>query len=159
MRRPWLTLAAASALLSACSSTRLAPPGSAEAELLAADRAFAADTEARRIEGWLAAFHPHGSQVEHDGRPITGPGAIRAHMGPFFEDPDNVLLWEPETALVSEAGNLGSTSGRFQLGRRRPDGSLEVQLSGRYFDIWRREPGGPWKLLYDVGEPDSAPVR
>ena len=124
--------------------------------LLEADRSFAREVQERRLEGWLAAFDQHGSQVDGEFRPVTGSDAIRAHMGEFFADPANGLWWEPDSASVSEAGNLGSTSGRFRMTRRRPDGSEETVLTGRYFDIWRRLPDGSWKLLYDIGEADAA---
>ena len=90
-------------------------------------------------------------------RPITGHEAIRAHMGEFFADARNSLSWEPVFACVSPAGNLGSTSGRYELRYQLPDGSGELVETGCYFDIWRKQPDGPWKLLYDVGEPDPPP--
>jgi len=125
--------------------------------LLAADRAFCADTQARRIEGWVAAFDPNGSQFDDDYRPVVGHDAIRARMEGFFADPANELTWEPDTATISEAGNLGSTSGRFVMSRTHGDGTRETLLIGRYFDVWRRLPDGTWKLVLDLGEADVAP--
>jgi ketosteroid isomerase-like protein len=127
----------------------------AVSELLAADRAFAADTQARRLDGWLAAFDANGSQVGDDFAPITGELAIRAWMTDFFADPANELRWEPDHAQVSEGGRLGQTSGRFRMTRRAPDGKVEWQSEGRYFDVWRKLPDGAWRLLYDIGDPDA----
>jgi len=126
--------------------------------LFAADRAFSADVEVRRLEAWVAAFDANGSQFEDDYRPVTGHDAIRARMSPFFADPANALEWEPDTATMSEAGGLGSTSGRFTMSRRRDDGSREILLTGRYFDVWRKLPDGTWKLALDLGEPDTKPA-
>ncbi|MCC7011658.1 MAG: DUF4440 domain-containing protein [Planctomycetes bacterium] len=128
------------------------------ASLLAADRAFAADTRERRLEGWLAAFDLHGSQVDDAFRPVTGAAAIREHMGAFFADPRNHLSWEPDEARVSEAGHLGTTTGRFEW-RGVDEQGRELVLTGRYFDVWRRTEDGTWKLLYDIGEPDDAGGR
>lgn len=138
-------------LLGACRSAdadRTAP-------LFAADRAFCADTEARRMEGWLAAFDENGSQFDEQFRPVTGAAAIRAHMSDLFDDPANVLTWEPDSAVMSEAGNLGSTSGRWTMSVRSPEGSLETIATGRYFDVWRKLPDGAWKLVVDIGEADE----
>lgn len=132
-------------------------PQSDSAPLLAADRAFAEDTRVRRLEGWLSAFDAHGSQVGEDFSPITGHAAVRDNMASFFADPANELWWEPDTARVSEGGNLGATSGRWRLTRKRADGSIEHTTVGRYFDVWRKLPDGSWKLLYDIGEPDAVP--
>jgi len=139
--------------LGACRSASVDPT----APLLAADRAFCADTQTRRIEGWVAAFDANGSQFDEQRRPITGHAAIRAHMGEFFADPANELVWEPDTATISEAGNLGSTSGRFVMSRKRADGTRETLLTGRYFDVWRKLPDGTWKLVVDLGEADPEP--
>lgn len=149
-----LPLAIPSALLfCACSSMHddRAEP------LLAADRAFCADTQVRRIEAWVEAFDVNGSQFDEAHRPITGHAAIRAWMEGFFADPGNELVWEPDSATLSEAGNLGTTTGRFTMTARRADGSREVVMTGRYFDVWRKLSDGTWKLVVDLGEPDAAP--
>jgi ketosteroid isomerase-like protein len=143
-------------ILASCASSSAGHAGDSEA-LLAADRAFCADTQARRIEGWVAAFDESGSQVGDRFLPITGRDAIRARMQDFFASAENELLWEPDAARISEGGNLGSTTGRFRMLRKRADGSSEVVMSGRYFDVWRKQDDGSWKLLYDVGDPDVAP--
>ena len=130
-------------------------PTGREAELLAADRAFCAATQERRLEAWIEAFDVNGSQSSDDFRPITGHEAIRVHMGSFFADPANALWWEPDHVIVSEAGNLGSTSGRFRAERRGADGTVEVVARGRYFDIWRRLPDGTWRIVLDLGEADA----
>ncbi len=147
-------LCLAALTLAACRSVH----DSRTESLYAADRAFSADVQARRLEAWVAAFDVNGSQFEDDYRPVTGHAAIRARMSPFFADPTNALEWEPDTATMSEAGGLGSTSGRFTMSRRRDDGTREILLTGRYFDVWRKMPNGTWKLVLDLGEPDAAPV-
>lgn len=136
--------------LGGCAAAR----GGGADELIAADRAFADDTRVRRLEAWVDAFDEHGSQVDGDFAPVTGHAAIRAHMGPLFEDPANELVWAPDDAWISEGGKLGATTGRFELKRARDDGTREVLMTGRYFDVWRKRPDGSWKLLYDVGDPD-----
>ena len=140
--------------LSACRSVE----SDRTAPLLAADRAFCKDTQARRIEGWVAAFDANGSQFDDAFRPVTGHAAIRARMTGFFDDPANQLVWEPDAAVISEAGNLGSTSGRFVMSRRSANGTQETLLTGRYFDVWRRLADGSWKLVVDMGEPDAQPT-
>ncbi len=155
MRLPILILFASLPALAACRSLA----GERVEPLLAADRAFCADTQARRIEGWVAAFDPNGSQFDDDFRPVTGAASIRTRMEGFFADPANELKWEPDTATISEAGNLGSTSGRFVMTHKLADGKRATLLTGRYFDVWRRLPDGTWKLVLDLGEADAEPRR
>lgn len=123
--------------------------------LIAADRAFNADTQARRLAGWLAAFDVNGSQTDAEFHPITGAEAIRNNMQGFFDDPQNQLEWDPDQARISEAGNMGMTSGRFELRHLKSDGSIESVSRGRYFDVWLRKGDGAWKLLYDTGDFDT----
>jgi|SRR5882672_317027 len=140
-------------LLGACSAVGSGAGGGADS-LLEADRAFAHDVQARRLEGWLAAFDVNGSQVDETFTPITGRAAISANMAGFFAEPANSLWWEPDTAKLSEGGRMGSTSGRYRVERKQADGRVETLRSGRYFDVWRKLDDGTWKLLYDVGDPD-----
>ncbi len=141
------------ALLLGASGCALTNTASSNA-LLAADRAFNADTQTRRLTAWLAAFDVHGSQVDAEFRPITGAEAIRNNMQGFFADQQDQLVWQPDQATISEGGNLGMTSGRFELRESGSDGSVATLRRGRYFDVWRRTSDGAWKLLYDVGDFD-----
>ena len=146
------------ALLVTASSCRSLRAGDTSA-LLAADRAFARDTQERRLDGWLAAFDENGSQVDEQFRPITGRAAIAAHMAPFFADAANELTWSPDDARLSEGGQLGTTTGRWKLARREQHGGETVLATGRYFDVWRKQADGSWKLLYDVGDEDAVTAR
>jgi ketosteroid isomerase-like protein len=122
-----------------------------EDELLDADRAFARDVQARRLEGWVAAFDEHGTQVDESGVPLSGHAAIRAYMQGPFDDPGFQLSWEPQAAEIPEGGRLGFVWGRWTL---RASGAPEQH--GHYPDIWRKSADGKWKLLFDVGEPAPA---
>jgi len=117
-----------------------------EDEVMDADRAFAADVQQRRLEGWVAAFDEHGSQVDEKGAPVTGHDAIRAYMKGAFDDPKFQLSWEPVEASVPEEGKLGFCWGRWTL----RSGAQESH--GHYLDIWKRGADGKWRLYFDVGE-------
>src|SRR5262245_24366693 len=107
------------AVLTSCASSgnhrSTAPRSTGEQELRAADTNFAKDVAARGLDAWIEAFDEHGSQTDDELRPITGHGAIRAHMRGYFADPANELQWEPDIVHVSERGNMGSTSGRYAV--------------------------------------------
>jgi ketosteroid isomerase-like protein len=149
MRGPALL---ALALLGACVTDDRTRRITLEDELLDADRAFARDVQQRRLEGWVAAFDEHGSQMDEQGAPVSGHDAIRAYMQAAFDDPGFQLGWEPVEASVPEGGRLGYVWGHWTL--RRP-GAEEQR--GRYLDLWKRGADGQWKLLFDVGE--RAPGR
>lgn len=143
-------------LFSACVTDSATRRLTLEDELLDADRAFAADVQARRLEGWVAAFDEHGSQMDERGVPVTGQQAIRAYMMAAFAEPRFQLEWAPVEAQVPEEGNLGFVWGRWTLRSPGADGKLE-ETRGHYLDIWKRGADGRWKLLFDVGE--AAPAK
>lgn len=64
------------------------------------------------------------------------------------------LSWSPAMARVSAAGDLGFTTGPY---RARAVGSERTVSEGYYLSVWRRERGGPWQLLTDLGVQTGAP--
>lgn len=113
-------------------------------ELVAADRAFAAATAARGIEGWLAAFAPDGAMLLGD-RPVRGE-ALRAAMAPLLEA--GALTWAPLAS--GRRGDVG-----FTVGTAHHAGPQPFDVS--YATIWTRQPDGGWKVRFDVGRPVHAP--
>lgn len=138
----------------------LAPVAGAEAEdawtsLVAAERAFAADSVAR---GMRAAF----IDAFADGGLAYGPGPapvreVWAKLPPQKEPLARLLEWAPEAAAAAASGDLGFTTGPFRMSERA---SGRLLSAGWFFSVWRRETGGSWKVLADMGvdaPPDAPP--
>lgn len=118
-------------------------PGAAELapELEAADLAFAADTAARGIDGWLSAFEPGGWQLL-GGRKASGED-IRAIMGPFLAETE--VTWRPVAS--QRRGDLGFTLGKATF-KSKQDGTSWQSV---YVTLWHRQPDGAWKVRFDTG--------
>lgn len=116
-----------------CAGTRQAAP-----ELEAADRAFSADTSARGVEGWMAGFDAQGGMIRRGNR-IEG-AAIRDAMSDLLAK--GKLVWEPV------ASGRQATIG-FTVGKATYTGPQTWQSS--YVTIWRQQPDGTWKVLFDTG--------
>jgi ketosteroid isomerase-like protein len=116
-----------------------------------ADRDFASDTKKRGADGWLAAFDRDGAMWGARRGRITG-AAIRDAMADTFEDVS--IEWEPKASRMSPAGDLGFTVG-FATYRDRK--SQQPVGYGRYVTIWRKQPDGSWKVLFDTGRPVDGP--
>jgi len=121
-----------------CRGTRERAP-----ELEDADRAFSADTAARGVDGWVAAFDPEGGMMRRTGR-IEGDG-IRAAMAPLLAS--GTLAWEPFAS--GRAGELGFTVGKATFTGTKPGDSWRSS----YVTIWRHQPDGSWKVWFDTGRP------
>ncbi|HUS32670.1 MAG TPA: nuclear transport factor 2 family protein [Kofleriaceae bacterium] len=116
--------------------------GPDDAAVEAADRAFAADVKARGADGWLAAFDEDGGMLRKTGR-IEG-AAIREAMADTLAN--GLLAWDP---IASGAeGELGYTVGKATY---TPNTAGEPGWASTYITIWRRQPDGSWKVLFDTG--------
>jgi ketosteroid isomerase-like protein len=114
-------------------------------DIVAAERAFAADALTMGVDGSFLKWSAEAAIM------IGGAGPQRARD---ILDPDAVfdptapsLVWWPNWAGVSKSGDLGFTTGGVEVGGVR---------AGHYFTIWRRQPDGSWKWVYDGGSDASA---
>jgi hypothetical protein len=83
----------------------------AAAEIMAADRAFAARaSQATTAQAFREFMAEDGLLFRADGEPLRGPAAIFAHFGGAAPETGK-LLWEPVQAWVSEDGTLGASWG------------------------------------------------
>ena len=111
-------------------------------DLVAAERAFAADSLARGTrDAFLAVLAPEG--VVFAPGPASGKAVWEARTATTAK-----LEWAPEWAEVSAGGDFGYTSGPW---RYTPEGSDKPTVFGHYLSVWQKQPEGGWKLLVDHG--------
>jgi ketosteroid isomerase-like protein len=123
------------------------PPGNAElaTQLRATEEAFARTMADRDHEAFMsflageAVFFGRNSE-------LRGRDAVAAAWKPLFEGAAAPFTWQPEVATVLDSGTLGLTSGPVFA----PDG----RRIGTFNSVWRREPDGSWKIIFDRGCPD-----
>lgn len=137
---PWLSVLAVAA--------PTAPPS--PALLVEAERAFARDAESN---GTRAAFLKWLSPTGVVFRP--GPVNGRRSYEKGKSNPA-VLAWEPAYAAISDAGDMGWTTGPWSL---RPGRGRSETAWGEYVTVWRRQDDGRYLAALDVGishgRPDS----
>lgn len=155
MMRTWIggiVLAATGVVLAAAPE---APTGQtsrekALASLIEAERTFSRLSGAKGIrEAFLTWLAPDAI--------VFRPAPVEGR--PVYEkmDPANptVLTWEPEVADVAASGELGYTSGPYQV---RPGRGAEPTGFGHYVSVWKKQPDGAWKVLLDVGVQHDRPT-
>jgi ketosteroid isomerase-like protein len=131
--------------LAACSSVsentgRLeASPVVSPAPVIEAERAFAADAAVR---GWTAAFRSYAASEAV----MLSPDPVNAQeqLAQIEGDGSTALDWRPAYAGISRSGDFGFTTGPFQMRGREG-------IIGHYFTVWRRQPDGEWKWIFDAG--------
>ena len=111
-------------------------------DLVAAERAFAADASARTTrDAFLAALAPDGL--------VFAPGPTNGrHSWQSREDDGGKLAWAPALAEISAAGDLGYTSGPWTFS---PKGADKPVAAGHYLSVWRKAADGHWALVIDHG--------
>ena len=125
------------------------PAGGQSNELLArqvraAETAFAKTMAARDHEAFAAHVADEALFFGRQGV-LRGKAAVAAGWKPYFEGPDAPFSWEPEQVEVLESGTLALSTGPV----RDPQG----RQIGTFNSIWRREPDGRWKVVFDKGCP------
>ena len=68
--------------------------------------------------------------------------------------PGVTLSWKPEIVDVAASGDLGYTTGHFELRIPGENGAEPTLRTGRYMTVWKRQPDGTWKFVLDGGVPD-----
>lgn len=144
----------ASLALSACATTRPAAP--ADDALMAADRAFAAETAARGLDGWLAHHAPDAARLQMGGTRaagtvVQGLDAVRAYDAGLFRDAGTRLVWEPTAAGTFSDGRTGFTTGRSAMLRLNGAVAADTLFAGTYITVWRLGRDGRWRVLLDTG--------
>jgi ketosteroid isomerase-like protein len=120
-------------------SLATAAPRADVAEVVAAERAFAA---AARADGAHAAFLRYSAPdaLVFQPGPRLAKAALEAKPLPAVP-----LDWWPAYAGIAASGDLGFTTGPFVVGKGERPGH------GWYFTIWRRQPDGSWRWIVDHG--------
>jgi ketosteroid isomerase-like protein len=115
-------------------------------ELEAADLAFAAATGQRGVQGWVAAFDPEGGMMGAAGR--VDRAALAEVMTPTLTSG----RLDRAPIASGRSGELGFTIGTARFTPSEPGAGWRRS----YVTIWRRQPDGTWKVLFDTGRPVHA---
>lgn len=133
------TVVIACALLSATPALAAAPSPapSSPREIEKAERAFAADGLALGVRD---SFLKHMA----DDAVVFRPGPVSAkalyEKQPSSKTPK--LEWWPQKVAIARSGDLGLSVG---------PSAIDGKRGGYYATIWRKEPDGQWKWIYDGG--------
>jgi ketosteroid isomerase-like protein len=134
--------------------TPLECPSIAKPEWDASQRAAAlADCEfynsslQKGAESWVDFAAPNVAMAD-----ARGKDELRAVIAKRYSQPGFSLVWK-----VDRAEKFGQqfviTSGRWEI---RQAGEL---ARGRYVTVWRKQPDGNWRFVWDGGETDPSPPR
>ena len=145
--KPSATSLGAGLVLATATLAWAAPPPPVD-QVIAAERAFAADAQklglAPSFAVWAA---PDGIVLDPD------PANARQRYSGSAGNPNTpALKWWPLRVGVSRSGDLGYDVGPWTLGEGAG------QARGWFFTVWKRQPDGVWQWVLDHGTENGGPV-
>lgn len=89
---------------------------------------------------------------------LTGKSALTKFIAKSFALQHYDIIWQPTNAEVARSGELGYTTGSYEMSFRPPRGKLFFD-KGKYVMIWKKQPSGDWKVLFDISNSDLPASR
>ncbi len=120
------------------------PDASLTEQVRRAEIAFA-KTMVDRDHTAFASFLAEEAVFVSPSRVLRGAKEVAAGWKRFYEGPQAPFSWEADQVQVLDSGTLALSSG--------PVRDASGKRVGTFNSIWRREPGGKWKVVIDHGCP------
>ena len=118
------------------------PAAALRKQVFAAESSFAASMAKRDFDAFSSHVSPEAIFFG-DTTVMRGKEAVLNGWRPFFQKPDAPFSWKPDVIEVLQSGNLAISNGPvFDPGGKKV---------GNFSSIWRREPDGAWKIIFDKG--------
>ena len=119
----------------------------AQRSLLEAERSLAADSASKGMTTALLARADETLRLYRQNTfPVVGREAVRDTLKTMTE----FVKWETLKADVAASGDLGYAYGTYAV---MPKGSEKPSEQGNYARVWRRQGGGPWRVVFNVATP------
>ena len=117
-------------------------------KLLETDRLFSQTAKEKGFAGAFALFLSEEAQVfQNNFSPIVGKADIVKFM---MENARGTITWEPYFVEMSASADLGYTLGKYQSTVTSTSGKKTASY-GHYVTIWKNQPDGGWKVVFDSG--------
>jgi ketosteroid isomerase-like protein len=122
-------------------------------DLLAADAAWLKAYQAKDAAAAAGFYAPEGVMLAPNRPPLSGKDALTKFIAKSFTLQDYDIIWHPKKAEVARSGELGYTSGSYEMSFRQPRGKLFFD-KGKYLMVWKKQADGAWKVLFDISNSD-----
>jgi ketosteroid isomerase-like protein len=117
-----------------------------KAELFAVEKEFCVMAQSDGVEKAFLYFSADSAVILNRDKLLKGKESIRKQYQTF---PKNAKLeWAPDFADVSISGDLGYTYGKYTFTSTDSLGHT-TQSSGIFHTVWKRQPDGKWKFVWD----------
>lgn len=118
------------------------PSAALRKQVFAAESSFAASMAKRDFDAFASHVSPEAIFFG-DTAVMRGKEAVLNGWRRFFQKPNAPFSWKPDVIEVLQSGKLAISNGPVL-----DPGGKKV---GNFSSIWRREPDGSWKIIFDKG--------
>jgi len=139
-------------LLTACAQKQTDISKQAAAEIIQTDKAMSDEAAKNGFHKTLLLYADDSTVKPQEGMlPFVGKAALEKfwHDKPDFKQ----LTWEPFKAEAAKSGDMGYTLGNWRLVTK------DTTLYGNYYTIWKKQPDGKWKFVFDGGNNTPGPQQ
>lgn len=98
-----------------------------------------------------------GAMLSPNAPIASGKEAVAKLLTAFFALPDLKVSWHVDRADVARSGDLGYTSGAYEMTFNDASGK-KVSDKGKYVTVWKKQKNGSWKVLLDIFNTDLPPT-
>jgi ketosteroid isomerase-like protein len=139
----------------ACLSQKQSAAGrrGAEAELRSLDEQWSAIAAKNDLDGTVA-FYADDAVLLAPNAPIaTDRKSIRESWAGLL-GPNTAVSWKWSKIEVSQSGELAYIYGSYKLKMGATSQSGPVNDTGKFLEVWKKQPGGQWKCVADTYNSD-----
>lgn len=142
------------ALLAISAAAALAQTkGEAEKNIRAADAAWLKAYAAKDVDKAVASLDDEGAMLPPNAPIAIGKGAVRKSIAAAFAMPGYNLVWHIAKLDVAASGDFGITNGPYEFTYKDVSGKT-IFDKGKSLTVWKKQPNGSWKVLYDMFNSD-----
>jgi uncharacterized protein (TIGR02246 family) len=151
MRTRCIRFAAVLILLAACNRTATAgfAPSDEQAVRDAHERGAVA-IAANDWPGFAALFAENGAILAPNEPAVEGRDAIQAWGASL----PPITAFSAQVLAVEGSGDLAYIRGTMSITLAPPGGAPPIEDRGKFITVWRKQPDGSWKTLYDIWNTD-----
>jgi len=125
----------------------------AEGAVRTADEEWMKVFSAKDLAKSVAFCEDNGAVLAPNAPVAQGRQAIAKSFSDFFTLPALKITWHADRADAAKSGELGYTSGTYQMSFSDPAGKT-VSDKGKYVTVWKKQADGSWKVALDIFNTD-----
>ena len=123
--------------------------GDEAAALMQTSREWAKAAASRDVERTVSYWADDAIVLQPDQPALVGKAAIRGMVERGMKDPKFSITWEPERAVITQAGDMGYLIEHNRVTFADSTGKVRT-VFGKGVTIWKKDANGNWRCTVDI---------